>query len=57
MKSAKEALESLNKNTIEYLGIWESINNSNFKGVEFDTLLSQAGTNRFNLTPQKWIND
>lgn len=57
MKSAKEALESLNKNTIEYLGIWESINNSNFKGVEFDTLLSQSGTNRFNLTPQKWIND
>ena len=46
-----------NKNTIEYLGLWESINNSNFKGVEFDTLLNQAGTNRFNLTPQKWINE
>lgn len=46
-----------NKNTIEYLGIWESINNPNFKGVEFDTLLNQAGTNRFNLTPQKWINE
>lgn len=46
-----------NKNTIEYLGLWESINNPDFKGVEFDTLLNQAGTNRFNLTPQKWINE
>ena len=44
-----------NKNTIEYLGIWERINNPNFKGVEFDTLLEQAGLNRFNLTPRKWI--
>lgn len=44
-----------NKNTIEYLGTWESINNPNFKGVEFDTFLSQAGLNRFNMTPRKWI--
>ncbi|MEG1950863.1 MAG: KilA-N domain-containing protein [Odoribacter sp.] len=44
-----------NKNTVEFLGTWEAINNPNFKGVEFDTLWNQAGLNRFNLTPRKWI--
>lgn len=44
-----------NKNTIEFLGIWEQINNPLFKGVEFDTFLRDAGLNRFNMTPRKWI--
>lgn len=44
-----------NKNTLEYLGIWETINNPDFKGVEFDRFLNQAGLNRFNMTPKKWI--
>lgn len=44
-----------NKNTIEFLGTWEILNNPDFKGVEFDTFLNQAGLNRFNMTPQKWI--
>jgi len=44
-----------NKNTIEYLGTWEKINNPNFKGVEFDTFWKEAGLNRFNMTPRKWI--
>lgn len=44
-----------NKNTIEFLGIWEQINNPLFKGVEFDTFLREAGLNRFNMTPRKWI--
>lgn len=44
-----------NKNTIEFLGTWEILNNPNFKGVEFDTFLNQAGLNRFNMTPKKWI--
>lgn len=44
-----------NKNTIEFLGIWEQLNNPNFKGVEFDTFLREAGLNRFNMTPRKWI--
>lgn len=44
-----------NKNTIEFLGIWEKINNPEFKGVEFDTFLKEAGLNRFNMTPRKWI--
>ena len=44
-----------NKNTIEFLGTWEILNNPHFKGVEFDTFLNQAGFNRFNMTPKKWI--
>ncbi len=44
-----------NRNTIEFLGIWETLNNPKFKGVEFDTFLSEAGANRFNMTPRKWI--
>ena len=43
------------RNTVEFLGLWETIHNPNFKGVEFDTFKSQAGLNSFNLTPQKWI--
>jgi hypothetical protein len=44
-----------NRNTIEYLGAWESLHNPNFKGAEFDTFLHEAGANRFNMTPRKWI--
>lgn len=44
-----------NRNTIEFLGTWETINNPLFKGVEFDTFLHEAGANRFNMTPRKWI--
>ncbi|HAB51533.1 MAG TPA: DNA-binding protein [Ignavibacteriales bacterium] len=43
------------KSTIEFLGLWEEINNPNFKGVEFDSFLKQAGSNTFVLSPQKWI--
>ncbi len=41
--------------TIEFLGIWEQINNPEFKGVEFDTFLFEAGSNSFTLSPTKWI--
>lgn len=44
-----------NRSTIDFLGIWEQINNSNFKGVEFDAFKSESGTNSFVLSPQKWI--
>lgn len=44
-----------NKNTIEFLGIWEQLHNPNFKGVEFGTFWHEAGLNRFNMTPKKWI--
>jgi hypothetical protein len=43
------------KNTIEFLGLWEQINNPNFKGVEFDSFRLEAGSNAFVLSPQKWI--
>jgi hypothetical protein len=44
-----------NRNTIEFLGTWEMLHNPTFKGVEFDTFLHEAGANRFNMTPRKWI--
>jgi hypothetical protein len=44
-----------NRNSIEFLGIWELLNNPNFNRVEFDTVRMQAGINSFVLTPQKWI--
>ncbi|MCL9804782.1 KilA-N domain-containing protein [Flavobacterium amniphilum] len=44
-----------NRNTVEFLGIWEQLYNPNFKGVEFDTLRKEAGLNSFNLTPKKWV--
>jgi hypothetical protein len=37
------------------LGLWEKINNPNFKGVEFDSFKNQAGANSFTLSPSKWI--
>lgn len=44
-----------NRNTIEYLGIWEALNNPNFKSVEFDTFTKEARLNSFSMTPKKWI--
>ena len=44
-----------NRSTIEFLGLWGKIHNPNFKGVEFDTFLYQAGSNAFVLSPTKWI--
>ena len=41
--------------TIDYLGAWEQLNNPNFKLVEFDQFKSEAGTNAFVLSPQKWV--
>jgi hypothetical protein len=43
------------KNTLEYLGLWECLNNPNFKGVEFDPLLKEAGSNAFTMSPTRWI--
>ena len=44
-----------NRNTVEFLGIWEQINNPDFKGGEFETFKKAAGLNSFHLTPKKWI--
>lgn len=44
-----------NRNTIEYIGIWEQLNNPDFKPVEFDGFRKEAGLNSFTLTPKQWI--
>ena len=46
-----------NKNVISYLGLWEKINNIDFKGIEFTTFENEAGKNSFYLSPQKWIKE
>ena len=45
-----------NRNTIEYLGIWETLYNPLFKPLEFEGFKKEAGLNAFTLSPQKWIN-
>jgi len=44
-----------NRNTIELLGLWETIHNLDFKPVEFDGFRKEAGLNSFVLTPKRWI--
>jgi hypothetical protein len=44
-----------NRNTLEFLGLWEQINNPSFNPVEFDGIKMQAGLNSFSLTPKQWI--
>ena len=44
-----------NRNTIEFLGIREQLNNPDFKPVEFDGFKKQAGLNSFTLTPKQWV--
>ena len=43
------------KDTIEFLGLWELLNNPNFKPVEFDGFKKEAGYNAFTMSPKKWI--
>lgn len=44
-----------NRNTVEFLGIWERLNNPHFNPVEFDGIRMRAGLNSFTLTPKQWI--
>jgi len=44
-----------NKDTIAFLGLWEELNNPNFKPLEFEQFKKEAGSNAFALSPQKWI--
>ena len=44
-----------NRNTIEYLGLWETLYNPLFNPLEFEEFRKQAGLNAFTLSPQKWI--
>ena len=43
------------RDTLEFLGLWESLHNSDFNPVEFDGIRSQAGLNTFTMSPTKWI--
>jgi hypothetical protein len=43
------------RNTIKYLALWEKLNNPDFKGVEIDPLLHEAGDNAFTLSPSRWV--
>ena len=44
-----------NRDTIEFLGLWEILHNENFKPIEFDGFKNKAGANAFTMAPQKWI--
>ena len=44
-----------NHSTLEFIGLWEKLNNPNFKPVEFDGFIRQSGSNSFVMTPTKWI--
>lgn len=44
-----------NRNTIEFLGIWETLYNPEFKPIEFEGFKNQAGSNAFTLSPRRWI--
>ena len=44
-----------NRSTIGFIGLWEKLNNSNFKPIEFDRFKMEAESNYFVLSPQKWI--
>ncbi|MBD5220398.1 MAG: KilA-N domain-containing protein [Bacteroidales bacterium] len=44
-----------NRNTVEYLGIWESLYNPHFNPLEFEGFRKEAGLNAFTLSPKKWI--
>lgn len=44
-----------NRNTIEFLGIWETLYNPNFNSLEFEGFKNQAGLNAFTLSPKKWV--
>lgn len=44
-----------NRNTLEFLGVWEKLHNPGFKGLEFDAFRKDAGLNSFVMTPTKWI--
>lgn len=43
------------RSSIEFLGLWEKINNPHFNPIEFDGFVRQAGSNSFSLTPKRWI--
>lgn len=45
------------RSTIEFIGLWEQMNNPNFKLVEFDQFKNESGSNSFVMSPKKWIDE
>jgi len=45
------------RSTIEYLGLWEKLNNHDFKPLEFERFKTEAGSNYFTLSPQRWVDE
>ena len=59
-KNADDAFSVINnwmrsRSTIEFIGLWEKLNNPDFKPIEFERFRNEAGSNYFVLSPQKWI--
>ena len=48
-------ISASHRNTIEYLGLWETLHNANFNPLEFDGFRKEAGLNAFTLSPTRWI--
>ncbi|MDY3854787.1 MAG: KilA-N domain-containing protein [Butyribacter sp.] len=46
-----------NRDVIEFLGLWESLHNTDFKHLEFEGFKNQAGANAFTMSPKKWIDN
>ena len=44
-----------NRNTIEYIGLWETLHNTEFNPLEFEGFRKEAGLNAFTLSPTRWI--
>lgn len=44
-----------NRDTVEFLGLWEELNNPNFNPVEYDGIRMQTGLNSFSLSVKQWI--
>ena len=44
-----------NRNTVEFLGIWETLHNPNFNPLEFEGFRKEAGLNAFTMSPSRWI--
>ena len=45
------------RSTLSFVGLWEKLHNPDFKGVEFDPLLAEAGENSFTMSPSRFIED
>ena len=54
-KEPKDAIKNWMRlrSSLEFLGLWESLNNPNFNRVEFDPLLAESGKNSFTMSPTR----